>query len=213
MRHDSLPPRETVEVSARRYTYHYAAEYVDRGYSVVPREGTSPIVRISNDRSRRTRLDDIAIWFGDPSATTRNVGIVTGQTSGLVVVETKSAEDMSYWLDGRLRSPLSVPMRDGRTQIYYRYPRGMQVETVSSAFNRGINILGDGAFVIAPPSILPDTGEILKWNEEGQAYRLADVPIFDSEWFSGEPTSETVTNVRVGQRTASRGSHSNEGDN
>lgn len=88
-----------------------------------------------------------------------NVGIVTGAISGIVVLKIngKKGEQSSKFLV--LPSTTEVSARGSR-QLYYRHP-GHHVNRVGML--PGIDLKGDGGFVVAPPSQYP--GGKYEWEE------------------------------------------------
>lgn len=76
-----------------------------------------------------------------------NTGVLTGAPSGIVVVD----EDIPGAADGLGLPPtLTVSTHAGRTHRYYRHP-GFYVK--SKAYWPGVDVKGDGGFVLAPGSV------------------------------------------------------------
>jgi putative DNA primase/helicase len=88
-----------------------------------------------------------------------NVAIATGAISGIVVVDVdcKDVDGFATWC--ALMSRLGVPYKPTRTVVtptggehwYYRHP-GVEVRCSAGELGPGIDVRGDGGFVLAPPS-------------------------------------------------------------
>lgn len=139
--------------------------YVRHGWSCIPLHGMGqPAVDVHpfrpgktvsfNSRPygwnfhRRTRasLETVTEWL----ETGHNIGIVTGQISGLVVIDLDDV-DAVIWAREHL------PLTEYRVQTaagehwYYRHP-GRPVANRVDVRGREIDIRGDGGYVVAPPS-------------------------------------------------------------
>jgi Bifunctional DNA primase/polymerase, N-terminal/Primase C terminal 1 (PriCT-1) len=104
-----------------------------------------------------------AWWRTDP---TYNVAIVTGQISGLFVVDVDGldAEAELRKLETEHGLPPSVEAitpRPGR-HIYFRWP-GTMVRNSASKIANGIDTRGLGGYVLAPPSVHP-SGRRYAWS-------------------------------------------------
>lgn len=108
----------------------------------------------------------ITIWGAAPLA---NVGIATGRTSGVFVIdvdegvrpdgtykqglESKLALEDQY---GDFPSTYTVRTGGGGCQFYFSVPDGYSIKTLSRAFGPDlpdIDVRGDGGMVVAPPSV------------------------------------------------------------
>lgn len=82
-------------------------------------------------------------------------GIATGERSGIIVVDTDMKETMngeaSLALLGGLPSTFTVATPTGGFHRYYKWP-GFRVRNSASELGPGIDIRGDGGFVVAPYS-------------------------------------------------------------
>lgn len=102
-----------------------------------------------------TDLAKIARWWGMwPHA---NIGIATGAVSGLVVVDIdprNGAMDTLAKLadEGKTFARTGqVLTHSGGWHLYYQHP-GYKVPCKTNALGPGIDIKGDGGYVVAPPS-------------------------------------------------------------
>jgi len=140
-----------------------ALSYEKQGLSVIPIQASEkkPLIAWEAYQERRATEDEIqAWWLKWPDA---NVGVVTGAVSGLVVIDLDSIEAKD-----KLKELLSdydlfsVPRsRTGRGwQLFFKHP-GVLIPNRAGIFP-GLDVRGDGGYVVAPPSIHPN-GKSYKW--------------------------------------------------
>jgi hypothetical protein len=140
-----------------------ALSYEHLGLSVIPVEprGKRPLVEWQEYQSRRATQAEIKGWWAKwPKA---NVGVVTGEISGLVVVDVDSA-DAAHLLHEQVPELdfRSIPRsRTGKGwQLFFNHP-GVKVENRTAIFS-GLDFRGDGGYVVAPPSVHPN-GKTYVW--------------------------------------------------
>jgi putative DNA primase/helicase len=95
-------------------------------------------------------------WFSDGRC---NIGIATGVTSGIVVLDIDSRHD-GYEMLAKLEErhgPLPATWRfltgGGGEHILFRHPGTGKVANSAGALGRGIDVRGDGGYIVAPPSL------------------------------------------------------------
>ncbi len=93
-------------------------------------------------------------WRRWPSA---NVGVRTGAASGLVVVDVDPAHgglDSLRSLDAKAKLPNGLRVRTGSGgwHLYFSHPGGTVRNSAGTTLGPGIDVRGDGGYVIAPPS-------------------------------------------------------------
>jgi hypothetical protein len=136
-----------------------AERYLARGWSVLPLRPRDkrPLIVWEPLQIARASAADVADWFSRwPNA---NLGIVTGEISNLVVldVDPKHGGDASL---ARLERqfgllPMTVEATtggDGR-HLYFTHPAGLVRNR--SGLAQGIDLRGDGGYIVAPPSVHP----------------------------------------------------------
>lgn len=166
------------------FAFHFAADYYDRGWNVIPLTGKRPALTSWREfQSERASLNQVREWFAKSSA---NVGIVTGRLSELVVVDCDRPEDAEYWRRRFPMTPLAVQTGGGGSHFYYRYPAGDTIGNRAGLLSRRIDLRAEGGYVVAPPSRHP-SGSHYQWLS-GSDYRLLDVPFFSSEWIIEKQT-------------------------
>jgi hypothetical protein len=170
------------------HAFHFAAEYRDRGWNVLPLQGKTPAVSHWKElQTRRATEDERRDWF---LGTGLDVGIVTGKISGLVVIDCDTEEEVAYWLDHYPASPLTVRTGGGGAHFYYQAHSEVEVRNGTHLFGRAIDVRGEGGYVVAPPS-RHASGRPYAWINE-TSYRLESVPVVDPAWFEDGLTSERM---------------------
>lgn len=129
-----------------------------------PFEGTSGLKEATTDPDRIR-----AWWKKHPFA---NVAIATGEASDLVVLDVDPAhggEDSIVALRedlGDLPKTFVVKTGGGGWHSYFRYP-GEEVRNSAGRLGPGLDIRGDGGYVVAPPSNHASGGEY-SWAEAAE---------------------------------------------
>jgi hypothetical protein len=140
-------------------TAEWAAFYRSLGWSVIPLRPRDKKPRVAWEpfQSRIATDAEIAAWFGRRPAA--NIGIVTGGISGLVVVDVDPAHGGERSLaslearHGPLPKTVEAVTGGGGRHLYFRHPGGVVPNRVGLA--AGIDVRGDGGYVVAPPSLHP----------------------------------------------------------
>lgn len=136
-----------------------ALAYAARGWSVIPMQpqGKRPLVPWREFQHRAASAPEIEQWFRHwPEA---NVGIVTGQLSGLVVVDVDlrhggpASVAQAESEHGPLPPTIEALTGGGGRHLYYEHPGRRLANRV--AICPGVDVRGDGGCVVAPPSMHP----------------------------------------------------------
>lgn len=141
-----------------------ALEYAKRGWSVIPIKSRSklPLVNWRDFEHRRATASEIQRWWKSwPDA---EIAVVTGRISNLFVV------DVDTYHGGNARTvwdshntDLIVQTGRGGYHLYYRHP-GHSVTTFAG--ENGVDVRGDGGYVIVPPST-HENGTSYQWVRTG----------------------------------------------
>ncbi len=143
-----------------------AERYLARGWSVLPlkRGDKRPLIRWETLQQTHADAATLARWFTQwPDA---NIGIVTGEISNLIVldVDPKHGGDHSLTnLERRfeqLPDTVEAPTGGGGRHLYFTHPGGFVRNRAGLA--QGIDLRGDGGYVVAPPSLHP-SGQSYAW--------------------------------------------------
>lgn len=116
-------------------------------------------------------------WETSPAA---NIGIATGRRSGIVVVDVDADHDGFETLAelainyGALPDTPMTKTGSGGRHIFFKHP-GIEIRNSAGKLGRGIDIRGDGGYVVAPPSIHPN-GNRYEWIVKPSQVPFADMP-------------------------------------
>jgi len=161
-RHDAPRAAEPAAIDVHGAALAYAV----RGWSVIPIEARHkrPLIAWLDFQSRIATANEIKTWFQQwPDA---NVGIVTGSTSGLVVVDVDAQHGGLESIDamerehGPLPSTVAAVTGGGGRHLYFAHPGGTLHNRVG--IRPGIDLRADGGCVVAPPSMHP-SGRRYAW--------------------------------------------------
>ncbi len=150
-----------------------AVEYLHAGYGVIPLSPKSkippkdfPLATYLHER--KATEEEIAKWWAkNPHY---NVGVVCGQISGMFVVDVdpRNGGDPATVL---LMAPTERISQSGRTDggchLWYEYPKDEHIPSGKSLLS-GVDIQSDGKYIVAPPSVHPDTGLCYYWQSTGE---------------------------------------------
>jgi hypothetical protein len=145
--------------------YDEARAALARGWAPLPLEpgGKRPLVAWSKFQQRRPSASELRYWWRRwPDA---GLGVVTGAVSGLVVLDVDPRNDGDATLEDLEREHGPVPVTvevltgGGGRHLYFQHPGE---ETPPAKIGPGLDLLGDGSQVVAPPS-LHASGRRYEW--------------------------------------------------
>ncbi len=157
----------------------YALEYAARGWPVFPlspREkkplkGTRGFLDASTNERILNRF-----WDANPNC---NIGVATGKESGFFVIDidgekgSKSFTQLETEL-GALPDTLEQKTGSGvGRQLFFRWPATREVRNKQN-LRPGVDIRGDGGYIVVPPSIHP-SGGVYEW-PYGDQTPIAEIP-------------------------------------
>lgn len=144
-----------------------ALAYRARGWSVIalrPRD-KRPLLPWEEFQRRRAEPEEIRAWFAQrPDA---NVGIVTGAISGLLVLDVDAGHGGPESLarfegeHGALPPTIAATTGGGGRHLYFA-TAGAEFRN-RAGIAPGLDVRGEGGYVVAPPSIHPSGGRYA-WN-------------------------------------------------
>jgi putative DNA primase/helicase len=136
-----------------------ALRYSIQGKAVFPLNGKVPL---RGSRGFHDATADVTtirkLWKENPGA---NIGFPTGQVNGVFVVDIDGPEGEATLADlekknGPLPRTYTVLTGRGRHR-YFRQPPEAQVKSGAGILGPKLDVRGDGGYVVAPPSIHPET--------------------------------------------------------
>ncbi|MEW6110071.1 MAG: bifunctional DNA primase/polymerase [Nitrospirota bacterium] len=150
----------------------YVRLYLSRGFSVIPvATGTKrpALVSWKEFQVRHASEEELTSWFGNGSH--NNIGIVTGVISGIAVVDFDSVKAVEFAKSHNF--PPTPLVKTGKGyHAYYRHSSGVRNFQKRDDLP-GIDLRGDGGFIVAPPSVHA-SGHRYQW-VEGKG--LDDLPL------------------------------------
>jgi hypothetical protein len=164
-----------------------AMEYGRLGWSVVPAEprGEKSSIRWQIYQHRRPEMTEIGDWFNRlPCA---NLAVVTGIVSALVVLDLDPRRGSTSSLKrleqehGPLPATVEAVM-GARRQLYFGHPGEIVPERPD--FAPGIDLHGDGGYVLAPPSEHA-SGDAYRWVHSPEVFHLEKLP----PWLASVPSA------------------------
>jgi hypothetical protein len=169
-----------------------ALSYAQANLPVLPLDGKVP--RIAGGlTSASTDPSVIAEWWQRwPDA---NIGIRTGAESGLVVLDVDPRHNGVSALE-QLKKKHGMPRTarvltgTGGHHLYFRHP-GLHLRNSAGLLGDGLDVRGDGGYIVAPPSVHPDTGHPYKWVRDLD--KIADCPA----WLTAAPSSRAAGPARA----------------
>ena len=102
---------------------------------------------------------------------TANVGIATGAGSGLFVLDVDPAKDGFATLEhlqdtyGRLPETVTCRSGGGGLHLYFAYPLYVTIRNSAGKLGSGLDIRGEGGYIVAPPSVHP-SGAVYEWRRD-----------------------------------------------
>lgn len=174
-----------MSASFMKEVYSAGVRYIEnQGWSIMPMStaSKSPIQEWAQRDKNPITTEEWEAWStrGAPSKNGSivapfNVAILTGKRSGIVVVDcdheaaAMRCREMGVW------SPVRVRTRRG---VHLYFKRGKEkTKTKGAFFNiNGIDVRGDGGYVLAPPSVSVDDNAIRYSWEIDPGHDFSDIP-------------------------------------
>jgi len=170
--------RAAAGVDLDSMTLAEAAEwYASRGIPVFPLQPRAKNPRKGGNgyKDSTSDLEQVrALWRENPDY---NIGIPCGERSGFVVLDIDHRhggdEILESWISkfGRWPPTAEVVTGSGGRHVYFRYDPGIR----SCTLEDGVEIKSDGTYVVASPSIHPDTGRRYSFDGLDGAEALANL--------------------------------------
>lgn len=156
-------------------------------------DGKKPCISWKPFEFRHPSDSELRQWF---SCGDRNIAIVTGAISGIVVVDADSKEAVA-WVEANL-PPTPIRTRTNRgLHFFFRHPGGTVPNGVKF---QGIplDVRGDGGYVVAPGS-LHHTG--ILYEAEGNWAAMRALPKLDPAWLGGPPFPPLLNSIPIPANT------------
>lgn len=151
--------------------------YHNRGHNIVPLNGKRPLIKWSNLHTNPATEEEILNWFSTFRDKLTGVGLITGLSEGICVLDLEKNEDPSRF---ELPDTPNARSGGGGWHFYFKIPDGYNQERFPTVDLRKHGIVGelraDGAYTAMSPSIHPETGSEYKWVIPLDSKPLASIP-------------------------------------
>lgn len=158
-----------------------ALTYLERfGFSIVPL-GDDKVASIkwTHLQTQRATVNEVLSW------PRKNLGIITGEISGICVVDCESPENARWFYDTKLnadqRSKVAIVQTKRGFHLYFSHP-GERIQNATHITDElgksRYDVRGDGGLVAAPPSRHSEGAYV--WTNVLRA--VSDLPLFDPAW-------------------------------
>lgn len=163
-------------------------------------KGKHPAINWTEFQSRRAHENQITEWFSGRYAD-YGVGIITGKISGFFVVDVdcgpgkQGAEtiDNLQFINDDLPHTVEARTGGGGRHVLLKHPGdGTWIATTKNILGPGVDIRGDGGFIVAAPS-MHESGRFYLWHENGHPKNteIADAPAWVVDMASGTAPSQS----------------------
>jgi predicted P-loop ATPase len=174
-----------------------ALRYSRMGWAVFPLIGKRPDGKLAPNGSHDATLDEAVIrdwWLRNPKA---NIAIATGMKFWVLDIDTKNAGDetLDEWESEHGKLPPTIQQVTGTRGTHYLFslPSDFIVSNSQGSLGQGVDTRGTGGYIVAAPSIHPDTRQSYYWDGLDELENQEILPAPD--WL--------LTKLRTKQRTGS----------
>ena len=170
-------------------------------------KGKHPAGSWKKYQTERASEDEIRSWFTGQYSD-YGVGIITGAVSGIFVVDVDEGpgktggdtiNDLQF-INGDLPHTITAKTGGGGRHIILKHPGdGKLIGTAKNVFGPGVDVRGDGGFIVAAPS-LHESGRYYLWDEHSHPHNvpIADAPDWVIETASGTPSAGSASGPATG---------------
>lgn len=159
-------------------TVDFAYRYADMGWQVFPCQprDKKPLVKWVDFATHEKNM--LSGWW--EMYPTANIGIACGKRSGIIVLDVDAGHDgydslrdliLEY---GQLPETPVAKTGSGGEHIFFKHP-GIEIRNSAGKLGQGLDIRGDGGYVVGAPSIHPN-GNRYEWVVKPSETQLADMP-------------------------------------
>ncbi len=162
------------------------------GWSVIPLGiDKKPLIEWKPFQAKRGSEEQIKEWFSKPEV---NIGVITGKISNLIVVDIDPRHGGTEE-DFKEVQTIKSATGGGGWHYYFQYVEGVQN---SANIKPGIDIRGEGGYVVVPPSS-HSSGKDYEWiTAPDTTDKLIPLPEFIKEWIAnqkGKPATNGKSRV------------------
>ena len=159
-------------------TLLFAKAYSKQGWQSFPcrPHDKTPLVKWADVATTEENML-VGWWDNFPDA---NIGIACGKRSGIVVLDVDAGhggyDSLTKLIDqyGPLPETPVSKTGSGGEHVFFKHP-GIEIRNSASKLGQGLDIRGDGGYVVAPPSLHPN-GNTYEWVVRPSQVELSDMP-------------------------------------
>lgn len=144
----------------------WALRYAKMGWPVFPLSGKHPLPQSNGFKDAST--DEAKVGKMWKTGSHYNVGIATGFAFWVLDIDLKTGGDDSLesleLKHGKLPPTLQQITGTGGRHYLFQVPQDLTVKNSAGAVAPGIDVRGVGGYIVAPPSVHPDTGRNYAWD-------------------------------------------------
>lgn len=191
-----------------------ALQYAARGWRVFPLPPGSKTPKLKSWQTKATvDPDQIREWWA--TKPDHGIAIATGKESGLFVLDVDVADDKAgdetivdlQLAHGDLPPTKTSITGSGGCHYLWRWPEGVDIRNnASTRLGPGLDIRGEGGYIVAPPSVHP-YGTCYQW-DLGEP----DEPVEAPEWLIALVDSKSASAVADSNHTVKRDTTDRPGD-
>ena len=142
-------------------------------------------------QTRKASISEIEGWW--PKNSNSNIGIVTGQISGIIVLDIDTPNGLDFVKSQGIPDTAICETSRGK-HIYFKHP-GFRVKNKNYKSKDwdcpGCDLRGDGGYVVAPPSLHPDDTKYT-WIKSPFEVKIAPIPEWLHNLIDLEATDEII---------------------
>lgn len=164
----------------------------EQSWNVFPLTGKVPLKGSHGFKDATVDAEQARIWWRDDD---HNIGLATGRASGVVVLDIdprNGGDDALAELErkhGKIPKTVVVATGGGGRHFYFTYPaEGVKSRKGKVGIAPGVELCSDAAYVVMPPSVHPDTGNLYEWVREPGRTELAELPKWLATAAAAEPS-------------------------
>jgi hypothetical protein len=171
--------RQDAEKENKPSMLDYALTYARQGWAVFPLNGKVPFKGTRGFLDATTDEKQIRAWWKKyPNA---NIGVATGQTSGIYVADVDNKNDkdgeasLRTFVNGHNALPETLESRtpSGGRHIVFKMPAGIQIPSGTDVHGVGLDVRANGGYIVAPPSVIG--GKSYEWINNNPIAALPDL--------------------------------------
>jgi hypothetical protein len=133
-----------------------ALKYLDWGFSIIPCKGKHPLIKWGEYAKRQPSEDEVEQWWGQwPEA---NIALVTGHVSGVAAIDLDSQEAIKWAKDHLSDCKPNAWQKTTKGRHLLYQTNGTPIPN-AVRIAEGVDVRGDGGYIIIDPSRHPDSGQ------------------------------------------------------